>query len=259
MTKPMENETVTNTPGVLPADFTEARDQLNVLGPMTTSTEWERAAIVWALTEPQRGGDRRSEAYRTNAENPALVGKISFSKLAAWGCHGLTDRGTVAAYWKYWNDAIDNHLAELAVLGGPYVQPHDQAGKQVEWPGFRHYKGDPDSEPKESPPLKTSPLIYKAIVAVVDAFGIAWDENKPITDDFERRVLQRQLDNLTGWVGRYQAFADGGREGYWAYSEAHPFPADIYEAEYGVAIPATDKWKELDEYDHQGVRHPRRP
>ena len=102
--------------------------------------------------------------------------------------------------------------------------------------------------------------ISEACSLVVDAFNIAWEENRDdlLPDDHAARRMRYGIDLVQGMLGRLQAYLDGGREGYWDYDEEHPHPADIYEHELGPGIPATEKWKELDSYDEYGIRHPRR-
>ena len=117
----------------------------------------------------------------------------------------------------------------------------------------------PGEQPAPVPTPDQADLIYRAIVILRDALDAALDEDEPVTDvDATRRYRQYPLDLLRGLVGRHQAYLDGGKEGLTEYAGAHPFPADLYETEYGVAIPATEKWKEIDHYDQYGVRHPRR-
>jgi hypothetical protein len=99
---------------------------------------------------------------------------------------------------------------------------------------------------KPAPPAPTmnqTDLIHQAIMSLCDAREAAWDEDSPPTEDYDRRLRRYQLDLVQGLAGRLQAYADAGREGYWEYDAANPFPADIYSAEYGVPIPGTDKYQ----------------
>ena len=137
------------------------------------------------------------------------------------------------------------------ITGWPHSTVHD-------WLNPKKLEPTP---PKPAPPTPSpETFIDRAIFAIRDSVETAaWDE-EPITDDAARRFRQCQIDFLRGWTERLQAFTDGGKEGYFAYCEAHPFPKDIYEPEFGPAIPATEKWKDLDWYDRHGDRHPgRRP
>jgi len=115
---------------LIPATREEVVSQLNTLGTMTTSTEWERSALVYALTV-----DGRTVAGRNrNSGNPELA-KVTFQELASWGIVGLTDKSHVAAYHKYWANAVAEGFALPAVLGEPYDEP------ETEWPGFRAGSG----------------------------------------------------------------------------------------------------------------------
>lgn len=165
-----EEDTTTRT-GTLVGTWEEVRDTLNDLGDMTTSTEWERAAYVWAISSPQPGvrtdlictDPDATPEQREAAMKAAMrdAGKIPFSNLAAWGCRGLTTRKTVGHYWHYYDDAIREGKAEPVELGGVYRQP------DKEWPGFRHYKEDKTAPP---PPVAPEP------VAAVTPGTPRWEE-----------------------------------------------------------------------------------
>lgn len=131
---------------LLPATFEEARDQLSTLGTMTTSAEWERAAIVYALTKPSQG-------QRTS---PKIgQGKISFSDLAKWNVVGLTSRNQVSAYWHFWDDAVDEGLAETVSLGDTYTPP------DKEWPGFPKHS-DPNENTTSLTPFDQACDLFNA-------------------------------------------------------------------------------------------------
>jgi len=124
---------------LIPATREEVVSQLNTLGTMTTSTEWERSALVYALTV-----DGRTVAGRNrNSGNPELA-KVTFQELASWGIVGLTDKSHVAAYHKYWANAVAEGFALPAVLGEPYDEP------ETEWPGFPK-QSVPKPDEAESP------------------------------------------------------------------------------------------------------------
>ena len=351
--------TTETTAGTMPATNREAHDQLDVLGGFTTASEWKRAAIVWALAAPQPG--RRSDL--SPSVSRALAGKIDFKSLADWDCRGLTTRQSVGSYWRRWDDAVQAGHAEPVVLGGPYTQPCDEHGKELEWPGYRDYKmrvtrptlapavipvkvvaaepGTPrwrelvrmgaqpvtEWEPGDAvtevfPPsyvgtaalssrcaqnlkqfayetgrslaelrvrwevsvrwpygtrvdectwlahmeLRHNPsllrpgmtredatkaahlaagrLIRAAMEDYAAAFQILWDEDRPFTGERDVPYLRYRLDIGRGWMGRVQALAEGGKEAYWEYEADHPFPFDLWSAEYGDPIhPASDKYQ----------------
>ena len=85
--------------------------------------------------------------------------------------------------------------------------------------------------------------ISQARALVSDALDVAWAENQDgLLTDYEARHMQYCIEIQQGLLARLQAYLDGGREGYWTYDEEHPQPADMYSAEYGEPIPATDKY-----------------
>jgi hypothetical protein len=83
----------------IPASIVDATTSLDGLARLLQAKQWERAAIVYAFTEPQQG--KRSSDF---AGNPA---KLSQTDFAALGITGLKDRNQVAAYRKAWQEAID--------------------------------------------------------------------------------------------------------------------------------------------------------
>lgn len=356
-----EEDTTTETaPGMMPASHAAAYDALNTLGTMTTSTEFERAAIVYALCAPLPG--KRSDLSLRDSRS--LSGTMSFQDLADRKCHGLTHRGTVSGYWHKWADQVAAGNAVPTRLAGPYQPPRDRAtGELIEWTGYRDLKKSPPpstalvptvvpvavvaAEPgtprwrelvrmglhpvtewepgdaatevfppsyvgasalsaqcarnlelyshetsrsldelgarwevsvrwpvgtrvdectwsahrelRHNPSLlrpgmtradasraaheETTSLIHAAIVAASDGFDVMWDEDRPFTGERDLPFRLYQLDVLRGWAGRHQALAEGGKEAYWAYVSEHPFPFDLWSAEYGDPIPATDKYK----------------
>lgn len=332
MTKPMENDEMTTTTetsrmDALPESFEGARDQLAIEGDITNSSEWRRAAIVYALTEPKQG-QRTDLTSGKTTRSFSVVGKIGFSALADWKVIGLKTPKQVSAYWHMWQAAIDAEVAEPVELGDPYVEP------DMEWPGFSHYKGDsskPEEEPKSpydladdylatarnkaqgiidaSREVRDLPLpasdrtdlqrptrngLLSAVNRVNTEMEVLWEflttapmEDLPeseraargagmtdvqayaeilnrineanesietaieiftsrsgevFTDD-ERRTMRMFLDDTQRvWAGSFLAAIDGGREAYSRYAEANQPQQDIYEEQYGKAVPATEKY-----------------
>lgn len=94
---------------IVPASAQEAEAQLAQLGPLATSIEWERACLVWALSQPGSAG---RPAWKS-----AKNSRLSFSRFAAKGIFGLTHHSSVARYWHYWQRAIDAGIATEVKLG----------------------------------------------------------------------------------------------------------------------------------------------
>jgi hypothetical protein len=93
---------------VIPASPEEAMARLGVLGLLSTASEWERACLVRALTKPGRSGRQT---------NSATFGRLSFSRFAKLGIHGLTSHTSVSYYWYAWQRAIDAGIAVEVSLG----------------------------------------------------------------------------------------------------------------------------------------------
>jgi hypothetical protein len=187
--------TVTDT-NLIPETKEAAVAELNTLGTMTTSTEWERSAYVYALATPSVGGRPR--------KNPHKIVQVSFSELASWGIVGLTSRNTVAAYWKYWNEAVIQGLALPAELGGAYEQP------AKDWPGFPKVP-DSDDEPEANTPFELAANMLaaatKKVLAVIDVDGLdetdIQDLEAPLANGLEaaiadvREAWADKLSNLS--------------------------------------------------------------
>lgn len=109
----------------IPKSIQAAKARLGAIGHLLTATEWERAAIVYAFTEP---ADRYSHPKAT--ANSQSLNLAAFARL---GIQGLNREQTVAAYRKAWHDAILDGQATP-------VEP----GERVELP-TRDWPGNPDS------------------------------------------------------------------------------------------------------------------
>jgi hypothetical protein len=107
-------------PIVIPASPQEAEARLVELGPLATAIEWERGFIVYALTKPGRSGP----------QNSASFGRLSFSRFAEKGIHGLRSHTSVSAYWRAVQRAIDAGIAPEVTLGDEVELP------EVAWSDF---------------------------------------------------------------------------------------------------------------------------
>ena len=94
-------------------------------------------------------------------------------------------------------------------------------------------------------------LIRAAIEDLSEGFEVEWNEDRPMTGERDLPYLVYELDVLRGWAGRHQALAEGGKEGYFQYIADHPFPFDLWSAEYGDPAPATDKYQRERQAAHE--------
>jgi hypothetical protein len=105
-------------PIIIPASPEEAEARLAELGPLATAIEWERGFIVYALTQPGRSGPRT---------NPASFSRLSFTRFAEKGHHGLRHHSTVSAYWHAVKRAIDAGIVPEITLDAVVEKP------EAEW------------------------------------------------------------------------------------------------------------------------------
>lgn len=95
----------------IPATLEQVVTSLDGIGRLLTAKEWQRAAIVYAFTEPseQRGAHLKSEM------------KLGFVAFANLGIAGLQSDNTVRAYRKAWQWAIDEGYT-VAVKPGDEIE-----------------------------------------------------------------------------------------------------------------------------------------
>ncbi|MDP0398701.1 hypothetical protein [Tsukamurella strandjordii] len=86
----------------IPADVDTALGELQGLGELLNSSEWKRAAIVWAFTDQSKGGRGKG-----GDKSPPF----SISRFSAFRIIGLTDRSWIRKYRKAWQLAIEHGLA----------------------------------------------------------------------------------------------------------------------------------------------------
>lgn len=139
----------------IPASIEEATKALKGVGALLTAKEWERAAIVYAFTEPTDGG--RPKAAKSGEKSP-----LTIAAFAALGITGLTTRNTVREYRETWQK-----------YGSP-VQPGDTITlPDLDWPPIDHGRGSHATSSEIRAAIVKNPGIVveaaKAVPAVADA------------------------------------------------------------------------------------------
>ena len=116
----------------IPASVEAARAELSAVAALALAKDWERAAIVYAFTEPQQGkrtdvqGTLDEELAAATSDSP--VTRFSISEFAALGIPGLSSHVTVAKYRRAWQVAMEEGRAAEPVQGRPVDLP------DMEWP-----------------------------------------------------------------------------------------------------------------------------
>jgi len=100
---------------MIPPTWTAAKQALGNLEGLVTAKEWERAAIVWAFTEPGRGGPRTSRQSV----------KLSVKEFSEQGISGLRSQDTVRFYRSQWDRAMRDAGARAAEPGKTLTLPLD--------------------------------------------------------------------------------------------------------------------------------------
>jgi hypothetical protein len=146
---------------VIPASLDDATRELEGLGRLLQARNWERAAIVFAWTEP-------GVPHLASAGRAADARRLSITAFAALDITGLRTRESVARYRRAWEIAVDDGHA-IAVGPGEEVTLPTR-----EWPPFRE---EPRAQPSGSatPDLAAQNLDAAAIDtfrAVVERGGL---------------------------------------------------------------------------------------
>jgi hypothetical protein len=97
----------------IPTTVEDAGKQLADLDGLITARSWQRAAIVYAFTEPPGQGARTSR-------NSAKLTPSAFAKL---GIAGLRNAETVRTYHGHWQYAIDQGKAQPVAPGDVFHEP----------------------------------------------------------------------------------------------------------------------------------------
>ncbi len=112
---------------IIPAKPSDADGLANELGVIATATEWKRAALVYArVTVGEHGGDR------SKVNGDLATSKLPTTGYALLGIHGLRSKTTIRAYWRAWDNAINEGLAQPVSLGDDVELP------DAEWADYYH-------------------------------------------------------------------------------------------------------------------------
>ena len=107
----------------IPAKPAEADALAGELGELATATEWKRAAIVYARVKVgDHGGDR------SKINNDLASGKITPNEYALRQIHGLRSATTIRAYWRAWDNAVTEGIAQPVNLGDEIELPDAEWG-----------------------------------------------------------------------------------------------------------------------------------
>jgi hypothetical protein len=110
---------------IIPGDAAKADTLASELGELATAIEWKRAAIVYARVRVQDSQGRLAgEKVKTDLLSPAGY--------ALRGIHGLRSKTTIRAYWRAWDNAVTEGLAQPVSLGDTVQLP------DAEWSDYYH-------------------------------------------------------------------------------------------------------------------------
>lgn len=152
----------------IPASLDEAVRNLNGLAALLTAKQWERAAVVYAFTEPGNGQGARQPL----SLSPQRLSMAAFAEL---GIAGLRDRRRVSAYRAAWQSAIDQG-------GATEVHP----GDAVDLPGlpWEDFFVDP------APTAMVQKSAFQAVVRDPERFREALRDEPEVAATLAQRVTE---------------------------------------------------------------------
>lgn len=152
----------------VPATINEAMLSLEGIGGLLTAKQWERAAIVFAFTEPGNGQGARTDLEPRTESGP----KLSITQFAALNIIGLRTKGAVSTYRQAWQSAIDDRQAQP-------VSP----GDQIELPStpWKDVFGEPTTDVQER--------IFRSVVRNPEQFRSAVGDDTEIAAQLARQVV----------------------------------------------------------------------
>jgi hypothetical protein len=148
----------------VPASLDEAISNLNGLAALLTAKQWERAAIVYAFTEPGSGGPRTGHDQD----------QLSFREFADLNIAGLRSKSRVQAYRGAWQAAIDRGGAKVINPGDATSLP------ELPWEDFF-------VDPAPTPVVQES--AFRAVVRDPERFREALRDEPEIAVQLARQVV----------------------------------------------------------------------
>lgn len=182
----------------IPASLDDAKTALNGIGALLTAKQWERAAIVFAFTQPQAGG----------ARTVGDQGQLSLRQFAELGIAGLRSPDRVSAYRSVWQTAVDQGQATAAI-----------PGKKVDLPAlpWEDYFLDP------APTAVVQRSAFRAVVADPDQFRAALRDAPEVAEALAQRVVELPATRVMAEAKLAEPITP--RE---SYSEPRPEPRRDY-------------------------------
>ena len=161
---------------------------LTGLDGIVRAKEWERAAIVYAFTEPQQGQRSDLDGKSSKSDLGEKSPKLSIEAFAALGIVGLTTRNTVRAYREAW---AGHKTTDKRVKPGDVVAiPND------DWPPIDHGRGSHATTVEIRAAIVKNPDLVReaieSIPAVADVATTAVAESVDLQMDvYEKTRIKR--------------------------------------------------------------------
>jgi hypothetical protein len=149
----------------IPASIAEATTALNGIDALLTAKQWERAAIVYAFTQPNGGGARTVPDQR----------QLSLREFAEKRIPGLRSPSRVSAYRKTWEAAIIDGRARPVGPGDVAELP------ELPW---EEYFNDP------APTEVVRQSAFRAVVNDPEQFRAALRDEPKIVEALAQRVVE---------------------------------------------------------------------
>lgn len=106
----------------VPATFT-VPDTIEGVRGLMTATKWEKAAIVYAYTQPMTKAEAGRKGGASNPKTGVASFPCSIAEFADLGITGLNSETTVAFYRDQWTDAMRKRKAKATKIGEAFEVP----------------------------------------------------------------------------------------------------------------------------------------
>lgn len=121
----------------IPSNPADADSLAGDLAELVRSSEWKRAALIYARVQVSGHGGDRSK-ITSDLATPTAYAKLGIS--------GLRSPTTIRAYWQAWQNAVDDGIAQPAMLGKEIHIPN------IEWSEYYPPKKNIDAPPEPVQP-----------------------------------------------------------------------------------------------------------
>lgn len=241
---------------VIPSTIEKAQEALGGLGGLLTAKEWERAAIVFAFTQPGAGTGSNQHVRKSGQA-------LGIREFARFNIAGLRDAETVAWVRQAWQDAIDDGMAAPVLPGQSTDTPnrefpkHPRTRSSIDGFGAQLRKSPEAvrdlvrSDPQLAATLAEQVVNTPAVRAAVEHRLVANQAERTATDWQEPRGTDLSGELRRG-VNALMPVLHAMRDGHWEPDHMErtmlQFLAKAFEELAGGNTPSASLFDEIEAY-----------